>query len=134
VTGACGFMKRKVKVFAGSLNSSASGATAAGALATISLTNGGLGTHKDGTAAAVTDFTWLLLGAAASYSVMFTHSSGTAPTGTTGSWLNLGTTRSLTLNGVIGVPVVSAGTYQIREDATGTVLDSAPWSLESDRV
>lgn len=122
------------KVFAGPLHSTASGATVAGATASISLLNTGLGVHKDGLAAQVTDFTWLLSGAAGSYSVMFTHSAGTAPAGTTGSWLNLATTRGLTLSGPVGVPVVSSGTYQIREDASGTVLANSNWSLESDRV
>lgn len=91
---------------------------------------------KAGDATYVTVATWLLSGSASAYDVRMTSlsSSGTGTlTGTVGSWLNLGTMRTWVARATAAVP----GNYQntllceVRDTATGTVLDSCTVTLSS---
>lgn len=70
-----------------------------------------------------------------SFDAMMTSTSGTAPSGAAlATWLNLGTTRTWTMSrNVLGITSGNC-TLQIRDSATGTVLDSATIAFSAEQV
>lgn len=73
---------------------------------------------------------WLTSGSASSVEVRATLQSGSTPSGTLNTWLNLGTTRSWTLSRT-GIGTSSCVLLvELRNAASGTVLDTATITLQ----
>lgn len=71
---------------------------------------------------------------ASDYEAYVTMISGTLTTGTVGSWVALSSTQTWTLFASAGNYETCQFTVQIRKIGTGTVLDSATITLESDAL
>jgi hypothetical protein len=81
------------------------------------------------------DAAWISAGyTVGDYSIRVTVNSGTTPAGTIGSWLALSSARTWSLTDAAG----AAGTktcslkVEIRETASGTILDTATYTLTAD--
>ena len=85
-----------------------------------------------------TEGTWLLVGAASDYEVRCTHSGDSLAGGSdaTATWLGCGTTREWFIRDTVTDATTLYATLDIelrRAGGTGTILDSAAVSLESER-
>jgi hypothetical protein len=81
------------------------------------------------------DSAWLASGYSASdYSVRVTVNSGTTPTGTIGSWLALTSNRTWSLTDAAGASGTKTCSLkvEIKENASGTILDTATYTLTAD--
>jgi hypothetical protein len=73
---------------------------------------------------------WLTSGSASAVEVRATLQSGSTPSGTLNTWLNLGTTRSWTLSRTGLGQSTCVLLIELRNAASGTVLDSATVTLD----
>lgn len=98
---------------------------------TVSFTNTGLVQISQNSFPSVTQYTWLLSGAASDYQIRATLNSGTLTSGVTGSWLNFGQSWNVTrTTNVVGTSTATI-TIEIRDVATSTVQDSGVITLNA---
>ncbi len=77
----------------------------------------------------ITQFTWLLSGAASDYECRMSTGSGTLSTGTAGSWLPLSSTQEWSRSRTGIGTAAYTGTLEIRDASTLVVLASATVTL-----
>jgi hypothetical protein len=113
----------------------ATGYTRAGASpASFRIGNDGVVYAPVGGGDLISQYSWLLAGAAGDYEVRVDVTSGSLSTGTAGTWLNCGTTQTWTRQSGAGTFQSCTFTVQMRRASDGTVLATAEIGLTCDRT
>lgn len=133
VTALFGGGGQRVRANVISAESSDSGTSLSRAIFNRGLVGGNGWAGGEGTVSNSADFEWLILGAQGDYSVRFTQTSGDAINygDALNTWHNLASIVEIGLEATSLNVLEGSGEYEIRVDATGSIVGSNTWSLKS---